>query len=68
MDSLIIQFPPKSFKIEMFFFQLRDEIVENFENSERNFFCESEWNELLEWKWNENVTVDQALALTPRVC
>lgn len=55
-----------NFALFLEWFQLRDEIVENFENSERNYFCESDWNKLIEWKWNENITDDQQL--TSRVC
>lgn len=50
------------------FFQLRDEIIENFDKFENNPFCESNWKKLVQWKWNENITDDQAQSLTSRVC
>lgn len=47
--------------------QLRDEIIENFEDTENMPFCESNWKKLVHWKWNENITDDQAQTLTSSV-
>lgn len=52
----------------LFFLQLRDEIIENFDDVENMPFCESNWKKLVQWKWNENITDDQAQTLTTRVC
>lgn len=47
--------------------QLRDEIVENFDEVDHMPFCESNWKKLTQWKWNEKITDDQAQTLTSSV-
>lgn len=54
-------------KIDCSFCQLRDEIIENFENFKNMPFCESDWKKLRQWRWNENITDDKAQTLTSRV-
>lgn len=53
---------------EQSFLQLREEIIENFDDIENMPFCELNWKKLGQWKWNKDITDDQAQTLTPRVC
>lgn len=46
---------------------LRDEILENFQNVQAISFCEKDWNMLKKWKWDENITDNQAQMLTIQV-
>lgn len=58
---------PNYLNISILIFQLRDEIIENFEDHKNNPFCDSNWKKLVQWKWNDSITDDQAQSLTARV-
>lgn len=53
--------------LKIIFFQLRDSILENINQMNQKTFCQKDLESLKQWKWNVNITTDQAFSLTNQV-